>query len=144
MQAFKFNGTARYFRHQRELCRRILLPVRQENRRLMRQLLLQWIAIALLLAIVGGVLSASPWPQPVPYLAFGVTAILVGVTISYVRWKRADQYSLTALKELHEAGGPVDPDDVPEVDSDASILCMCCGTVRPAELLACPECGRSC
>lgn len=68
--------------------------------------------------------------------------LLAGSTIAAIRAKRDARYSLTALKELHEAGGPVDESDIPEVPDDAGVLCPCCHQVYARWMKACPHCRR--
>lgn len=81
-------------------------------------------------------MSGSLWP------ALGVVGAMLSIAAlgSYVRWKRLSRYSLDALRELHEEGGPPPQDELPDVAEDAGVLCTCCGEPYAAWLLVCPRC----
>lgn len=70
-------------------------------------------------------------------LGFGAWAALTATLA-----KRRDRYSLEALRDLHEQGGPPPLDESEEVAADAGIVCPHCGTVYAAWIRACPGCGR--
>lgn len=82
---------------------------------------------------------AGQWVA-VPAILCVAFAIWTGVELW--QWKRAQRYDLGALRELHDAGGPPEPDEV-EIPDDADILCPHCGTLYGAFLPVCPNCRQS-
>lgn len=75
-------------------------------------------------------------------LALAAVILAIWSLVVYIRWRRDSKYDLSALRELHETGGPPPTDDLPEIPDDAGVVCPCCGTVYGAWMLICPQCKR--
>lgn len=84
------------------------------------------------------------WPIPIVSwsFAFGGAVGIAGFGLNLSRALKAQKYSLTALRDMHEREEAYNL-DVPGAPDDAGAFCMCCGQSYPSNLRVCPHC-KSC
>jgi hypothetical protein len=99
------------------------------------------LGVSIVCLLMAAFVGSAPWLAGA-LVTMAALSALIALGSGLRGMLRRDPYDLNALKKLHEREELLDLDPGTVSPDADTVVCLCCGTPRPARIPVCPACKR--